>query len=82
MGLLVHVVKNIYQDTRSSIPDYFILDVEVMSGWINYRKSPKSISDLDALVYWSFNSFSLLIADLTVTADVVLQDKMNQSEKK
>lgn len=27
------------------------------------------------MVYWSFNSFSLLIADLTVTAEVVLQNK-------
>lgn len=29
------------------------------------------------MVYWSFNSFSLLIADLTVTAEVVLQKKKN-----
>lgn len=43
---------------------------------LNYRKqSPKSTSDHGALVYWSFNSFSLLIADLTVTAEVVLQEK-------
>lgn len=30
------------------------------------------------MVYWSFNSFSLLIADLTVTADVVLKDKRHK----
>lgn len=39
-----------------------------MSSRLNYRKSPQRD-------YWSFNSFSLLIADLTVTAEVVLKKK-------
>lgn len=42
--------------------------VGAMSSRLNYRKSPQ-------MDYWSFNSFSLLIADLTVTAEVVLKKK-------
>lgn len=34
------------------------------------------------MVYWSFNSFSLLIADLTVTAEVVLKKKKKSFELK
>lgn len=32
-------------------------------------------------VYWSFNSFSLLIADLTVTAEVVLEEEAESSAR-
>jgi len=31
--------------------------------------------------YWSFNSFSLLIADLTVTAEVVLEEEAESSAR-
>lgn len=44
--------------------------VVAMSSRLNYRKSPH-------MDYWSFNSFSLLIADLTVTAEVVLKKKIS-----
>lgn len=32
-------------------------------------------------IYWSFNSFSLLIADLTVTAEVVLEEEVESSAR-
>lgn len=62
-----------YKDTNKEFRSrlfYFLL--WPCPGRINYRKSPKSASG-SRMVYWSFNSLSLLMAELTVTAEVVLQ---------
>ena len=66
-------LQQMYKDTNKefrSRPFYFLL--WPCPGWINYRKSPKSTGG-SRMVYWSFNSLSLLMAELTVTAEVVLQ---------
>lgn len=54
-------------------------DVQIRHFWVT------EISDTvqkqgAAEDYWSFNSFSLLMADFTVTAEVVLKSKKAQSD--
>lgn len=64
-----NVVQSCDRKTNKEFRSRLLLSgLVAMSSRLNYRKSPH-------MDYWSFNSFSLLIADLTVTAEVVLKKK-------
>lgn len=68
------IILGLKQMNRHNFPNQNILfDVATSRSDEIIEKVPKS--SVNDVVYWSFNSFSLLIADFTVTADVVLKDK-------